>query len=300
MRARTLILAALGVALSSCGGSTVRTFTPISEAAVKFQKPFDGRLILTDDRRVVVFDGRLLGEWVCGDRSGDADFCVQKSQLKGIETAKYRPGGIELFMVALMSPVIGIWVGSEKQSARETQRREQEDLEEHRVAVENGWRPDLSLEVWRASKNLTSCMQVDSNLEVGNTRMLAADIWRDRERCVDSASKWFALTGEPAKARTLYFVHAARQRYEHLACGLNDSGLRAPKPELVVAAPSDWVKDYSDIVQEPGTYDYEMSDKCGTSNTTLDSDGFPLEAARADALTRATASFPLTEFADPE
>lgn len=302
MRARTLIVAALGAALSACSGSTVRTFTPISEAAVQFQKPFDGQLIFPDDRRLHVSNGRLLGEWVCGDQSGYADVCVEQSRLKGIEIAKYKPGGIELFMAALMSPAIAIWVGSEEQSARETQRREQEDVEEHRVAVENGWRPNLSLEVWRASENVTDCMrQADSDLEVGNTRMLAADIWRDRERCVDSASKWFALTGEHAKASTLYFVYVARQRYERLVCGLNDQGLRAPRPELVAAAPSGWIEDYENIVQDPATYDYEMQAKCNTSNTAvLDSDGFPLETARAEALKRVTSTFPLTEFADPQ
>lgn len=302
MRAQTLILAVLGVVLSGCTGSTVRTFTPISEAAVKFEKPFDGQLILIDDRRLSVSDGRLLGEWVCGDRSGYADVCLGTSQLKGIETAKYRPGGFELFWAALMSPVIVIWVGSEKKSAHEARLSEQEDLEEHRIAVASGWRPNLSLEAWRASENITNCMRKPgADLEADNPGMLTAEVWRDRERCLDYASDWYALTGEPAKARTLYFVHAARKRYENLACGLKDQGLRAPRQELVSAAPPGWMEEYESIVQRPGTYDYVMTTKCNpTSGVSFDADGFPLQAARADALAKATSSFPLTEFAEPE
>lgn len=302
MRAQTLILAALGVTLSACVGSTVHTFTPISEAAVEFQKPFNGELILTDDRRLHVSKGRLLGEWVCGDRSGYADVCVEQSRLKGIEVSKYKPGGFELFWAALMSPVILISVDSEQKYAREAQRLEQEDLEKHRLAIEHGDRPNIPLEAWRAGETISSCMRkADFEPKQGDTPMIAAEIWRDRERCLDYASSWYALTGEPAKARSLYFVHAARQRYERLACGLKDQGLRAPRPELVSVDPAGWMEDYKNIVQEPATYDYVITTKCNTSNkAALDSDGFPLEAARADALAKATSSFPLTEFSDPE
>ncbi len=303
MRAHTSILVALGIVLSACGGSTVRTFTPISEAAAKFQKPFNGYLIFTDDRRLSVSKGRLLGDWVCGDRSGYADFCAEKFELKGIEVVKYKPGAAEVFMAApVLSSTIVIWVGSEQEGARETQRLEQEALAEHRAAVDNGWRPNLTLEVWRASENIADCgRKPGADLEVENPEMIAAEIWRDREQCLDYASEWYALTREPAKARNLYFVHAARQRYERLACGLKDQGLRAPKPELVSAAPAGWMEDYENIVQEPVTYDYVITTKCNTSNkAALDSDGFPLEAARTDALAKATSSFPLTEFAEPE
>ena len=302
MRAQTLILAALGVALSACVGSTVHTFTPISEAAVKFKKPFDGQLILTDDRRLHVSDGRLLGEWVCGDRSGYADVCINRSQLKGIEIAKYRPGGFEVFWAALMSPVILISVDSAQKYAREAQLLEQEDLEKHHLAIEYGDRPNVPLEVWRAGENVSGCIRkADQHLEQGETQTLAADIWHDRKLCLDYASEWYALIGEPAKARTLYFVHAARQRYERLACGLKDQGLRAPRPELVSDGPPGWMEDYENVAQEPATYDYVITTKCNTSNkAALDSDGFPLEAARTDALAKATSSFPLTEFADPE
>ncbi|MBJ7447841.1 MAG: hypothetical protein JHC81_09925 [Brevundimonas sp.] len=303
MRAHTPILVALGIVLSACGGSTVRTFTPISEAAVKFQKPFNGYLIFTDDRRMSVSKGRLLGNWVCGDRSGYADFCADKFELKGIQVVKYKPGAAEVLIAApVLSSTILIWVGSEKNGARETQRLEQEVLDEHRVAVENGWRPNLTLELWQASENITDCgRKPRADLELENPEMIAAEIWRNRERCLDDASEWYALTGEPAKARTLYFVHAARQRYERLACGLKDQGLRAPRPELVFAAPAGWMEDYKNIVQGSATYDYVITTKCNTSNkAALDSDGFPLEAARADALAKATSSFPLTEFADPE
>lgn len=302
MRAQPLILAAVGLALSACVGSTVRTFTPISEAAVKFQKPFDGQLILTDNRRLHVSDGRLLAEWVCGDRSGYADVCVEKSQIKGIEIAKYRPSAFELFWAALMSPVILISVDSAQKHAREAQLLEREDLEQHRLAIEHGSRPNTPLNVWRAGKTVSDCMrQAGPDPEEARTQTLAAEIWRDRERCLDYASDWYALTAEPAKARTLYFVHAARQRYENLACGLKDQGLRAPRPELVSAAPAGWMEEYESILQKPGTYDYVVTTKCNTTySAALDSDGFPLEAARADALEKATSSFPLTEFAERE
>lgn len=313
MRIVWFIIVAAALVSASCGNRTVQVVTSMPEANARLAEDFAGRLLLRDGSRLQISNGRLLGDWVCGVPGRGrqtGEICIESRRVRAVEEDVHHTGagarvGQGVALVPLL-PVVAIWSASELENQREAKAAAERSAKERRLAearaAERGEvLPPLPTAESRLRNSafymLANCFRLSQsgrNETDGNA--LAERVWQERETCLDHAARWFALTGEPDKARGLTFAQNARDRYRDLACGLDDPGLRAPNTDVIGRAGKTWMEEYRVVAADDRTYDFSLGPRpCQISGLgPPENKRIPDRAARDAALAKATSDFPLT------
>lgn len=302
--ARTAAVLTAAALLVGCGAEPKRTqfAEPFEKARARFDGQFDGRLELDDGVSLESSSGRDLAGWVCGRARMAGDRCVEASRIRSVhyETVDYPPPNPIVVVVGyiLFSPFIAAMEWSEHQDLKTAERiafEEEARVRNMRARGEPVPRRATTEEYLRERQfySLANCMEVEERPDTSGD-ILAEQVWRERGLCLAEASDWLRDGGDLERARRLYLIDQARERYERMACGSDDHSLNAPRDDNTVLAGPGWMEEYRTVVADARTYDY-VSDWYQCRLEAPYEYREPTAEAREAARIEALAEFPLTD-----
>ena len=312
MRSRR-ILAAVAMALfcASCADRTVTVTTPMRSARPVLDRGFSGVLGLKDGDRLRMRNASWVDGWVCGDRSHDAHHpggvCIASDRISALEATERRLGAATLaisgVLALVFSPLLAAFAWDDHVNSEKNKESERRNAEErYRDEVTSAAQGLPPFRERRAGAQLARCTGLKGRAaEKADAAIIAREIVRSPRSCLDPAINYYRVLEEPEKAFPLVLTKLARARFEALACGESDPGLRAPGAYDVIGA-SNWMAEYRAAAQKTATYDYEVFERqCWLSKP--GADPVPVVAdrsARRAARRLVTTTFPLTDFQSSE
>lgn len=305
--ARTAAVLTSAALLAGCGGEPKRTqfAEPFERARTQFDGGFMGRLDLDDGSSLDMSSGRELAGWVCGRARMVGDRCVEPGRIRSVhyETVDYPPPNpiAVAITVIIFSPVLAAMEWDEHQSRKSAERiaiEEDARVRNMRARGEAVPRRPTTQEYLRERQfyALANCMEVKERRDTSGD-ILTEQVWRERGLCLAEASDWLRDGGDLERARRLYLIDQARERYERMACGSDDRSLNAPRDDNTVLAGSGWMEEYRAVVADARTYDY-ASDWHQCRRVAPYEYREPTDEARETARIEALTGFPLTELPD--
>lgn len=256
MRKGLIALLILSLGCTACG-RTERKLVPVEGSVALANGNFFGRLQMTDGAELAIKGGGRVGRWICGEAEiSGPDFCVPLTEVRALVDHEYRVGAEAVFLIP-MAGVAAVWVGSDELKRRKRAREDAEDAELRR----RGLLPPLPTPEARrrgeSEAGLRACFDIPfADRETTDTAALARGVWEKRDRCIIPAAHWFSSHEELDKGRRLFFVAAARRRYESLACQDRDPGLDAPPRGVIADSDARWMDEFRAVAADDRTYDY--------------------------------------------